>query len=52
MPVDGAQTGCSETGTTGVFTRTWTQATVSWDCNAQHGSIVRSNNKNNAAGTA
>ena len=32
---------CAETGSSGVFTRDWTQATVSWDCNAGHGSIVR-----------
>ena len=30
---------CKETGTdTGVFTRTWTGATVTWDCNAVQGS--------------
>jgi len=45
VPTDG----CSETGTTGVFTRSWTAATVSWDCNAQHGSIVRSSNSERTA---
>jgi hypothetical protein len=33
---------CSETSPgSGVFTREWEQATVSWDCNAQHGKITR-----------
>lgn len=32
---------CTEQGTSGVFTRAWTGASVTWDCNAQHGSITR-----------
>ena len=34
---------CEETipGASGIFIRNWTHATVSWDCAAQHGSIVR-----------
>lgn len=34
---------CAETvpGSSGVFVRNWTHATVTWDCSAQHGSIVR-----------
>ncbi len=38
----GSPTGnCAEVGTSGVFQRDWTLATVAWDCNAQHGSITR-----------
>lgn len=39
-PVDA---NCYETspGSSGVFTRAWTGATVSWDCAAGHGSIDR-----------
>jgi len=33
---------CSETTTgSGVFTREWEGATVSWNCNSQHGSITK-----------
>jgi hypothetical protein len=32
---------CHETSTAGVFTRAWTGATVTWDCNAGHGQIAR-----------
>lgn len=38
-PADGS---CHETSTgSGVFTRAWTQATVTWDCAARHGTITR-----------
>lgn len=33
---------CSETSPgSGIFSREWEQATVSWDCNARHGKIAR-----------
>eukprot|EP01050_Picozoa_sp_SAG11_P006261 SAG11_NODE_478_length_9117_cov_6.916168_13_plen_54_part_00 len=32
---------CSEEGESGVFTREWTKASVSWDCNASKGTIKR-----------
>ena len=38
-PAGGA---CAETAPgSGVFTREWTGATVSWDCDARHGTITR-----------
>jgi len=38
IPVD---SNCTETSTPGVFSRTWTSALISWDCNAGHGKITR-----------
>jgi len=36
------QGACAETAPgSGVFTREWDAATVSWDCNARHGSITK-----------
>jgi hypothetical protein len=37
-PIDAS---CFETSTAGVFTRTWSLATVTWNCTAGHGVITR-----------
>lgn len=38
VPVDSS---CSETTTSGVFSRAWTAAQVTWDCNEGHGTILQ-----------
>ncbi len=33
---------CHQVGTSGVWTRQWSKAAVTWDCNAGHGQITPS----------